>query len=266
MGRESVVPSVKLGLKPGHLLQGQLVGCGSRVVLLKNTCKNATRSEKSQGTGKTSVLARESGLEALLGDVLIVSVGGILGLDILFLEELRKSKNSGRETVEAVQSPEDLLPCLDSQGTEGEALLALVKSKTMRKTNRNTLVMLEALVICPHGAVEECKSEALEGVHSVLHKHGVERLAPLYLAGSKLGHVRGIRGETGNVEDEVELGELVIALDFLGIGHKLLIDAEEGRLVKNREQGSPLLEVDIDASIREQARRYPQRLVGGLGS
>lgn len=49
----------------------------------------------------------------------------------------------------------------------------------------------------------------------------------------------------------------MIALNLFGIGHKLLINVEESRLVKNREERSPLLEVDIDASIRKQARRNP---------
>lgn len=47
----------------------------------------------------------------------------------------------------------------------------------------------------------------------------------------------------------------MIALDLLGIGNKLLIDVQEGGLVKDREEGSPFLEVDVDAAVREQTRR-----------
>ena len=57
----------------------------------------------------------------------------------------------------------------------------------------------------------------------------------------------------------------MIALDLLGVGDKLLVNSEEGWLVKDGEERSPLLEVDVDASIREQAGRNSQRLIRGLG-
>jgi hypothetical protein len=58
----------------------------------------------------------------------------------------------------------------------------------------------------------------------------------------------------------------VIALDLLGIGDKLLIDVQEGGLVKDREEGSPFLEVDVDAAVREQTRRNLERLLRSLGA
>jgi hypothetical protein len=56
----------------------------------------------------------------------------------------------------------------------------------------------------------------------------------------------------------------MIALNLLRVGNELLIDAKESRLVKHREQRSPFLEVDVDASIGEQSRRYPHGLSGRL--
>lgn len=47
----------------------------------------------------------------------------------------------------------------------------------------------------------------------------------------------------------------MVALDLLGVGNKFLVDMEESGLVKDGEERRPLLEVNVDAAIREQARR-----------
>ena len=255
---KSVVPSIELSLKRGHLLERQFMGCGSRVDLLENSRKDASSSEESESTGEAGVFTRESGLETLLGDILVIGIAGVLGLNVLLPQELGKSKKGSGEAVKGVQRPEDLLPCLDGQGTEGEALLALVKSEAVGKSDGNTLVVLKSLVVSAHGAVEKSKGEALEGVHSVLHENGIESLAPLLLTCGKLWKIGSIRRQAGNVENQVKLSELVIALDFLGIGDELLVDSEKSGLVKNGEERSPFLKVDVDASIREQTRRNSQ--------
>lgn len=193
MSRESIVPSVELGLKCRHLLQGQVVRCGSRVNLFEDTSKDASGSEEGKGAGESSVLAGKSRLEALLGDILVISVGRILSLDILLLEELGKAENGGGEAVEGIEGPEDLLPGLNGQGAEREALLALVKSKAVRKSDRDTLVVLKALVVGAHGAVEDGKGEALEGVHGVLHENRIECPAPLVLTSRELREIGSIR-------------------------------------------------------------------------
>lgn len=76
-------------------------GCG-RIVLLQDLGKDARTAEQSQGTGQPGVFAREGGLETLLGDVFIISVGGVLSLDVLLPEELGEAQDRGREAVERV--------------------------------------------------------------------------------------------------------------------------------------------------------------------
>lgn len=56
----------------------------------------------------------------------------------------------------------------------------------------------------------------------------------------------------------------MVVLDFLWVCDEFLVHTKKRRFVKNGEEGSPLLEVDIDASIREQAGRYPHGLRGRL--
>lgn len=56
----------------------------------------------------------------------------------------------------------------------------------------------------------------------------------------------------------------MIALDLLGVGDELLVNSEKSGLVKDGEERSPFLEVDVDTSIREQTRRNSQRLIGSL--
>lgn len=86
------------------MLQRELVGRGGGIVLLENFAQDAAASEQSEGAGEFGVLAGKSRLEALLGDVLIIRVRGILGVDVVFLEELRKAENGTRETVSVSMS------------------------------------------------------------------------------------------------------------------------------------------------------------------
>jgi hypothetical protein len=129
-------------------------------------------------------------LEALLGNVLIISIAWIFSLNVVFFEQLGKTKSSGRKAVESVKRPENLLTGLNREGSKGEPFLALVQAQTVRQANGNTLVVLKPLVVGTHGTVEKGKSKALEGVHGVLHENGVEGGLPLLLAIGKLREIR----------------------------------------------------------------------------
>jgi hypothetical protein len=67
-------------------------------------------------------------------------------------------------------------------------------------------------------------------------------------------HVWRLGREARKRENKVELRKLIVALDSFWVIDKLLIDTEKSGLVKNREEGGPFLEEDIDASVREEAR------------
>jgi hypothetical protein len=60
------------------------------------------------------------------------------------------------------------------------------------------------------------------------------------------------------------LCEFVVALDLLGVGDKFLVDMEESGLVEDGEERRPLLEVNVDAAIGEEARRDSEGLLRGL--
>jgi hypothetical protein len=58
----------------------------------------------------------------------------------------------------------------------------------------------------------------------------------------------------------------VITLDFLWVGYELLVDVEERWFMQDRKERCPLLEVNIDAAIGEEARRGCVGLFRGLGT
>ena len=49
----------------------------------------------------------------------------------------------------------------------------------------------------------------------------------------------------------------MVALDLFRVRDEFLVDAKERGLVENGKQRRPFLEVDVDASVREQPRGYP---------
>lgn len=171
-----------------------------------------------------------------------------------------RENNQENVPVQHVKRPKDLFPGLNCQDAEGEALLALVQSKAMRQPDGNALVVLEALVVGPDGAIHHGEEQTLQGDHGVVHEDCVQGPLPLRLAGGNLLEVGLLARQSGDAEDEVELGELVVVPNLLRVDDKLLVCSQEGRLVQHREQGRPLLEVDVDASVGEQPRRYPHAL------
>ncbi len=88
MLREVLGPLVELRLQGGHLLQGQLVRGRGGIVLLEDLGKDSCATEQGQSRRQPCALTREAGLEALLGNVFVVRVRGILGVDIVILEQL----------------------------------------------------------------------------------------------------------------------------------------------------------------------------------
>ncbi len=58
----------------------------------------------------------------------------------------------------------------------------------------------------------------------------------------------------------------MVAFDLLGIGDEFLVDMEECGLVEDGEQRSPLLEVNIYTTVREEAGRKPKRLLRRFGT
>ena len=135
------MPVVELVRKIGKLLQRQVIGCFGRVDFFKNLGENAGRSEQGQSAGKLGRLARQSRLEATLGDIFIVGINRVLAVDIVILDVLRQSKYNRRETeskisililrakiienlpVNSVQGPENLLTGFASQCTQSKAFL-----------------------------------------------------------------------------------------------------------------------------------------------
>lgn len=81
----------------------------------------------------------------------------------------------------------------------------------------------------------------------------------------QLIQVRSRRRKPSEAENEVQLGNLVIALDLFGVGDKLLIDAQKCRLVKSGEQGRPFLKVYIDASVGKKTRWNSESSLGWVG-
>ena len=178
--------------------------------------------------------------------------------------------NSQRERlpVKGIESPEDLLARLDGESAKREALLALVQAEAVREDDGDSLVVLKPLVVCANGAVHEGQDEALKGDDGVVHGDGLEGALPLLLADGNLLEVRELAREGGDAEDKIQLGKLVVVLDLVRVGDELLVDAQEGRLVEYGEQRRPLLEVDVDAAVREEPGRDPhgrRRGIGGEG-
>jgi len=110
------------------------------------------------------------------------------------LQELADDTKRTHETryspVKHVQSPKDLFSGLNREDAKRKALLALMKSETVRQPNGNALVMLQSFVVGPDGAVHHGKQQALEGDHGVIHEDGVQRSLPLHLASRNLLKVR----------------------------------------------------------------------------
>lgn len=125
--------------------------------------------------------------------------------------------------------------------------------------------MLQPLVVCPYGAVHKGQDETLKSSHGILHQDGIDGALPLTFTKSELLHVGGLARESGDGKDQVDLGNLVIALHLLRIRDELLVDAEESGFVENRKKRRPLLEVDVDASVRKEARWHPHGRVSDNG-
>ncbi len=87
----------------------------------------------------------------------------------------------------------------------------------------------------------------------------------MLLTCGQLVEVRRGGGQAGKAEDQVELGELVVALYLFGVDDKLLVDAEESGLVQGGKQGRPFLEVDIYAAVGKQAWWYAKGSLGRSG-
>jgi hypothetical protein len=119
------------------------------------------------------------------------------------------------------------------------------------KPDGDPLVMLEPLVICSDGAVHESQHEALHSGHGVIHDYPLDGSLPLQLAGGQLVGIGKLARQGRNAEYEIQLGEPMIALDLLRVGHELFVDSEKGGPMQNGEQWRPFLEVDVDALIRE---------------
>ena len=130
----------------------------------------------------------------------------------------------------------------------------------MGEADGDGLVVLHALVVGAHGAVDEGEDQALQRVHGVVHEDGLERAVPLLLAHGDLLQVGLLARQGGDAEHQVQLSQLVVVLHLVGIGHELFVDAQEVGLVHYGEQRRPLLEVDVDAPVREQPGRDPHGL------
>lgn len=83
------MPVVELVRKIGKLLQRQVVGCLGRVDIFENLGEDARRSEQGQSAGELGKLARQSRLEATLGDIFIIGVNRVLAVDVIILDVLR---------------------------------------------------------------------------------------------------------------------------------------------------------------------------------
>src|SRR5690625_3876627 len=113
--------------------------------------------------------------------------------------------------------------------------------------------MLQSLVVRSHGAVQQGQDEALQRAHGALVLQRIESLCPLLLTGSKLLVVWRFGREAGDAEDEIELRYLVVTPDLFGIRHELFVNAKESRLMEDWEEWRPLLEEDVDTTVREEA-------------
>lgn len=131
MLRQIIGPVVEFCLQSRHLLQRKLVRGCCRIVLLKHLGQDARRPKESQRARQARALTRKRRQKALFGDILVVNVVGIFRVDILFLDQLGETKRGGREAVQRVQRPEDLLARLDGESAIGEALLGLVQAQSV---------------------------------------------------------------------------------------------------------------------------------------
>ena len=60
--------------------------CSSWVVLIQDLGQNTRCAEKSQSARDLCGLARKRRLEALFGNILVVGVGRVLGMDVFFFQ------------------------------------------------------------------------------------------------------------------------------------------------------------------------------------
>lgn len=119
----------------------------------------------------------------------------------------------------------------------------------MGQADGKCFVVLQSFVVGTDLAVCQSQDETLERLHGIVHEDQLKRSQPLLFACSHLVQVWILCRESSDAEDQIQLCQLVMALDLVGFCDPVLIDAQEGRLVKDREQRSPFLEVDVDASV-----------------
>jgi hypothetical protein len=74
MNWEVVRPLVKLGLEGSEGLKREIMCCSSRIILIQDLGQDTRGTEKSQSTGNLRGFAREGGLEAFFGDILVIGV------------------------------------------------------------------------------------------------------------------------------------------------------------------------------------------------
>lgn len=125
--------------------------------------------------------------------------------------------------------------------------------------------MLKPLVVWANLAVCQSQDEALESLHRIVHEDSLQGPLPLLFTRSHVLKIRVLARQGGDAKYEIQLCELVIALHLVRLCDPVLIRAQKGRLMKDWEERGPFLEVDVDASVREHARRNPCEAGGLLG-